>query len=366
MLLSISSSELISEERTQRVSTPIPRRLERPVPAISWLRMLVVVAATTLLLMVVWEAEMRHLGLRAGDLGDEYGYWAAERRKVDAGPRDSVVLIGDSRMLFDTDLGTWQRLTGGRPIQLGLMGANAQPMLHDLAADTHFAGLLVIGTAEFSYFGHQGRAASVLRYIKNESPSQRSGTQLYKELSRYFAFLDSNYTLFNLLERPYMSVWKVGESYDDRQSYLWEQITRDDYLREHAKAVWVKMFAGPVLTKGQIEQVVANTKPDVDRIRARGGEVVWIRPPSSGPLLDLERSRFPRQEVWDRLMRETASFGVHFEDYPAMQYPCADWSHLPKPSAIAFTDAYVRVLRDHVSWLQAHSASPQNPQQESQ
>jgi hypothetical protein len=322
--------------------------------------------------MVIWEAGMRHLGLRAGDLGDERGYWAVERRKVDAGPRDSVVLIGDSRMLFDTDLATWQRLTGRRPIQLGLMGANAQPLLHDLAADTHFAGLLVIGTAEFSYFGHQGRAASVLRYIKNESPSQRSGAQLYKELSRYFAFLDSDHTLFNLLERHrlpersgvgslYMNVWKVGESYDGRQSYLWDRITQDNYLREHARAVWVNLFAGPVVTKGQVEQVIANTKPDVDRIRARGGEVVWIRPPSSGPLLDIERSRFPRQEVWDRLMRETTSFGVHFEDYPAMQYACADWSHLPKRSAIAFTDAYVHVLRDRVCWLKAHSASPQNP-----
>jgi len=325
----------------------------------------------------MWEAGMRHLGLRTGDLGDEYGYWAAERRKVDAGPRDQVVLIGDSRMLFDTDLATWQRLTGRRPIQLGLMGANAEPLLHDLAADTHFAGLLVIGTAEFSYFGHQGRAASVLRYVQDESPSQRSGTQLYKELSRYFAFLDSNYTLFNLLERhhlperkgvysPYMMVWKVGESYDDRQSYLWEQITQNDYLREHAKTVWLTLFAGPVIPKAQVERVIAITKPDVSRIRARGGEVVWIRPPSSGPLLDIERSRFPRPEVWDRLMRETASFGAHFEDYPSMQYPCADGSHLPRQSAIAFTDAYVRVLRDRVSWLKAHNASAGNPEQESQ
>src|SRR5262249_14382777 len=154
--------------------------------------------------------------------------WTVERRKVDGGPRDSVVIIGDSRILFDTDLATWQRLTGRRPIQLALMGMNAQPILHDLATDDHFAGLLVIGTAEFSYFsGDAGSVPGVLTYIKNESPSQRIGHQIHKTLSRYLAFLDSNYNLFSVLEQhdwperkgvegPYMDVWKIGESYDDR------------------------------------------------------------------------------------------------------------------------------------------------------
>jgi hypothetical protein len=325
-----------------------------------------VAASTTVILLVAWEMEMRHLGLRAGDIGDGRGYWAAERRKVDAGPRDSMVIIGDSRILFDTDLATWQRLTGRRPIQLGLMGTNAQPVLHDLATDQHFAGLLVIGTAEFSYFDDNGGFLPVLDYTKTESPSQRSGQQIYKTLSRYFAFLDNNYTLFTLLERrqwperngvegAYMDVWKVAESYDDRQSYLWDRIEQDDFLRRHAQAVWLDGFAGPAVAADRVDRVIATTKSDIDRIRARGGEVVWIRPPSSGPVLEIERVRYPRQRVWDRLVHDTASFGVYFEDYPTMQHLSSpDWSHLSKTSALAFTDAYVQVLRQRVAWLKGH------------
>src|SRR5262249_44585284 len=157
------------------------------------------------------------------------------------------------RILFDTDLATWQKLTGRRPIQLALMGTNAQLILHDLAADQHFAGLLVIGTAEFSYFGDDGNALPALNYIKTASPSQRIGNQIHRTLSQYFAFLDSHYTLMTLMEQhnwperkdvdgPYMDVWKISETYNDRQSYSWERLERDPYLSQHAQAVWMELF----------------------------------------------------------------------------------------------------------------------------
>jgi len=366
-------SDVAVAERPRAISIPPPRGFERPVPVLPWLRILLIVASATLVLMVAWELEMRHLGLRAGDLDDGRGYWAVERRKVDSGPRDSVVIIGDSRILLDTDLATWQRLTGRRPIQLALLGMNAQPILHDLAADEHFAGLLVIGTAEFSYFSDDaGSLPGVLRYMKNESPSQRSGLQIHKTLSRYFAFLDSNYTMFTLLERhkwperkgvesPYIDVWKISEAYDDRQSHLWDRIEWDQYLRDQAKSIWMEFFEGPAVKPDTVERVSAETKTDIDRIRARGGDVVWVRPPSSGPLLDIERARYPRATVWDKLLHDTASFGVYFEDYPAMQQlPCPDWSHLSRTSAITFTDAYVRVLSERVEWLKIRNTNTHN------
>jgi len=380
MRSSISNSELtflerphsdvsVLEEPIALSSPSAPREFERPIPALPWRRILFAVASTTLVLMVAWEIEMRHLGLRAGDLDDGRPEWAAERRKVDTGPRDSVVIIGDSRILLDTDLDTWQRLTGRRPIQLALLGANAQPILHDLAADEHFTGLLVIGTAEFSYFTGDGNARpAILNYLKTESPSQRTGLQIHRTLSRYLAFLDHHYTLFKLIENhqwperkgvdgPYLDNWKVSETFDDRQSYLWDRIERDDYLRTQAQTIWAYFFSGPPLKPDKVEQVSASTKVDIDRIRARGGEVVWVRPPSAGPLLEIEHTRYPRAKVWDKLVHNTGTFGVYFEDYPEMQHlSLPDWSHLTKSSAIAFTDAYVRVLRERVEWLKVRDA----------
>ena len=117
----------------------------------------------------------------------------------------------------------------------------------------------------------------------------------------------------------------------------------------------MEVFAGPPVSSDDVNRAIAKSKADIDAIRARGGEVIWIRPPSSGPILDIERVRYPRPQVWDRLVRETTSFGIYFEDYPNMKtLPCPDWSHLSKAAAIQFTNAYVRILRQHVEWLKVH------------
>lgn len=345
----------------------VHRGEERVVPAVPWIRVFAGMLAILAVLLGAWEYELRGLGLRAGDLDDGRDYWAVERRKVDSGPRDSVVIVGDSRILYDTDLATWQKLTGHRPIQLALPATNAQNFVHDLAMDEHFAGLLVVGTAELSYFRNgDGGSSDVLKYVKSETPSQKSGQVIYKELSRHLAFLDTDYALFRMIERrewvdragvegPYSEVWKLSESTDDRQSWLWDRLEKDAYLLEHAKRVWKAVYRSDPVAPDVVDRTIARAKADVERIRARGGEVVWVRPPSSGVLLEREHARFPRDKIWNRLLAETGSFGIHFEDYPQMQnLSLPDWSHLARASALDYTQAYVQVLAEHVNWLKSH------------
>ena len=68
-------------------------------PAIGWLVLVLVVAATA-----AWEWKMRSLGLHAGDVDDSPAHWAVERGRIDSGKNDGVVIVGQSRILFDTDL----------------------------------------------------------------------------------------------------------------------------------------------------------------------------------------------------------------------------------------------------------------------
>ena len=48
---------------------------------------------------------------------------------------DSIVIIGDSRSLFDMDLDALEQGLGQRPVQLGLVGSCAYPILENLAND---------------------------------------------------------------------------------------------------------------------------------------------------------------------------------------------------------------------------------------
>ncbi|QWP77557.1 hypothetical protein J5226_03880 [Lysobacter sp. K5869] len=340
--------------------------LQRPVPDHPWPKIMVAVLVTTFALMLGWEMAMRNLGLAAGDLDDDRDYWVEERRRLDRSPADAVVIIGDSRILFGTELAKWKELTGRRPVQLALPATSSLPFLHDLADDERFKGLVVIGISEPSLFTDDyGRRVSVLKYLKDQSPSQRSGHYLYKEASRHLAFLDSNYKAFDLLKRldwpvrpgvEPLEVWKISEAYDDRQLYLWNRVATDPKLNAHARYVWQQYWEGDPASQELIDSTIAKAKVDIDRIRARGGEVVWLRAPSAGPLLAAEHQRFPRATGWDRIVRETGSFGVNFEDYAQMRnLDIPEWSHLSQAGAQAYTDAYVRVLLDRVEWLKTRS-----------
>jgi len=352
-----------------------PRGLERPVPRVPWMRILGIVALTATLAVAAWEIKMRAVGLHAGDLGDEPAGWSVERRKVDSGPRDSIVLVGDSRLLFDSDLSVWERLVGQRPIQLALAGTNPRPFLHDIAQDEHFAGLLVVDISETMFFRDRvGLNEHLLDYVKNESPSQRVGYRLYVWLSRYLAFLEPDYTPLTLLEHerwperidpkdaPYYEPWKLSETFDDRQTAMWYRIEQPGFLQTHARLAW-NGFQGKPVAPEMIAKVVAATKADVERIRARGGEVVFLRPPSRDPLRSNEQKRAPRALSWDRLLKETGCFGVHFEDYPEMQgLELPEYSHLSRAEAPRFTESYVRAMRAHVPHLaalaRAHGIDP--------
>jgi hypothetical protein len=303
---------------------------------------------------------MRGLGLQAGDLDDGPSHWMAERRRVAAGDHDGVVIVGSSRILFDTDLDAWEDLTGRRPIQLALPGTNPRPLLADIAEHSDFSGLVVVGFTPDLYFlerfSYLPQFEAVIRNWRDESPSSRVGHRLGLALSSGLAFLDEAYRLAPLIERidipdrdgvrrPYLEVWKLAEHSAHRNTRMWPRLETDVRLRDHARLVWGP-FDGSGPKPEAIDKGIAETKKSVDAIRARGGEVVFVRAPSAGLYYESEQAGIPRARTWDRLLRETGSFGIHFEDYPDMQgLDVPEWSHLSAESATRFTRAYVSVLQ---------------------
>ena len=345
---------------------PLSEETVRRVPAARWGLIVLMTVLLTSAGVAAWEVKMRSLGLHAGDLDDTNDHWAEVRRAVSDGPADQVVIVGDSRIWFDTDPAEWQRRTGVRPRQLGLPGTNGRYLLADLAADPRVRGLVVVGLAEQSFFRDQrGLRGDAPGYVAKQSLAQQSGFVLHRALSRHLAFLDDMYrpqTLLRWMDIPSRPgvrgvrgmPWKLSESLDERETYLWPRLVTDAGLRERARATWMAnpMGAGPPVADDQIRRTIADAARDVARIRARGGEVVFIRPPSAGPLLDAERRVAPREKVWDRLIAETGTVGIHWEDYAAMQnLDVPEWSHLSRESATVFTRAYVSAIMEKVAWL---------------
>jgi hypothetical protein len=306
------------------------------------------------LLMSAWEWNARSaLGLRAGDLDDSPQSWAEQRRIASTA---AVAIVGDSRILFDTDLDRFEQLTGVRPIQVSIVGTNGRTLLEEMANDPSFNGLLIVGLADLSYFRPAGigvGAPYLHNRDRNRLPSQISGLIIDRWLQRRLAFLDSEYRLSTQVKQldhgiregaksPYEDVWKLSETGDRRQYFMWDRIERDPYLRGHARHAW-DLFKGPPLPAPIAAKVVERSAEAVRRIRARGGEVIFVRPPSAPELRKIEDSRLPRAQGWDLLVAGTKAKGIHADDLPRAQgLTLPEWSHLNRACATVFTDAYVR------------------------
>jgi hypothetical protein len=161
---------------------------------------------------------------------------------------------------------------------------------------------------------------------------------------------------------PIRDVWKIAESFDDRQTTMWPRLETDEYLRDHARWVWGPFSGEPRIEEADAKRIIAETKKHVDMIRARGGEVVFIRAPSAGLYLESERQGQPRARTWDPLLAATGAYGIHFEDHASMQgLDSPEWSHLSGESQPRFTRAYVEMLMQDVPWLREHAAGEAGP-----
>jgi hypothetical protein len=323
-----------------------------------------------LLLTVGWEWIARNnLGLRAGDIDDSPQAWGEARRAADVA---QVAIVGDSRILFDTDQGRFQALTGVRPVQASFVGTNSRTLLEHFANDPNFHGLLIVGMADTMYFGMPviGLAGNAVHnYAKNGKPSQISGLWLDRLLQNYLAFLDSDYRLSRWAPRfdngwrkgvdsPYDDVWKIGEVFPGRQYFMWHRIETDPYLQAHARYAW-QGFKGPNIPKALADKVIARTAEAVRRIRARGGDVIFVRPPSAPQLRVNEQKRIPRKLGWDRLLVGANARGIHSDDLPqAQNLVLPEYSHLSRKCAAVFTDAYVRRLVQLTPRLKLRADAP--------
>ncbi len=343
------------------VAQPVP---ERDIPPQPWGKILLGALAVFVLLMIAWEFHWRAFGATPGYRNSD-GAWAEQRRRINAGEGDKTVLIGSSRMLFDVQLPEWERVTGERPIQLALEGTSPMPVLEDLAADPDFAGSLLIDATPTSMFlGMSNRRESVVPYYHDQSPSQRSGHWLSRRLLEpWFAFYDPDFALPVVVRRqawPHrpglprrMLVRKLSVQQIDRNTHLWRKIEDDPAYRAHVRRIWRMQLALPpapiVDTDAKRdalrEQVIARTVAAVDKLRARGVRVVFVRPPSNGPWASQERRLTPRAASWDALLQRTGAPGIHFEDHPQLQgYALPEWSHLSAADAKRFTTALVPLV----------------------
>lgn len=330
----------------------------RSTPPRAWAAIALVAALIAAGLAGAWEMYWRTQWHVAGDFKDSEGLWAEQRRRATG---DATVLVGSSRALFGLDMDVWEEAGHGRPVQLALPGTSPRMFLTDLAEDESFNGLVIVDVMVPAFFGRRGgRNEDVLPYFYNETPSERADHALTIPLERAFAFIDEQTRPKRMLflapfptrpgQPPRMDPHKLAITGADRNSELWARVLEDPAYREEAQQIWISLWARMRAPNDeQLNTIIAETRRDVERIRARGGDVVFIRMPYAG-VYQGEDERFPRARFWDRLLRDTGSVGVAWQDHADLQgYDPPDWSHLAPRDGERYTRDLTRILYAELS-----------------
>jgi hypothetical protein len=174
----------------------------RVIPALPWKQLAIAVAVIAAVAATAWELRARQLGYRP-TINDTPDLWAQERRKVQP---DSIVIIGDSRAIFDLDLDALERGFGKRPIQLALPGTCAYPILEDLVADEKFHGTIIASLLPALWLVPAGppmeESKAALKRFHNQTVAQRASHELGLLLEENLACLKAeDLTLKQLLLR---------------------------------------------------------------------------------------------------------------------------------------------------------------------
>jgi len=355
----------------ERVHGGPPLEYERPIPKVPWRGITVVVVLIVIAATVAWDLYCRSIGY-GSTLNDNEDLWTSARRHVKP---ESIVIIGDSRGWFDLDLDELQKGLGKRPVQLAMGGGCAYPVLADLANDENFHGTIICSLVPRLFVAPPGtppmeRAEKAVRRSHTQTPAQRVSQYLAIPLEEHVAFLkQEELTLDDLLKRlpipnrPYALVSPrlppyFGTLDRERRSRMIEECARPGKLQSTIQQIWLPLFTPPppptyipkeefAKKMGQaIEQRFHDVAAAVQKLRSRGGKIVFVRLPHSGGLKALEDRETPRAAVWDRVIKDTAAPGIYYEDFPELAgFNCPEWSHLSAGDSVEFSKRLIPHLR---------------------
>lgn len=296
-----------------------------------------------------WEGFWRTQGFRPS-MEDDMGLWHLARSRVSA--QTQIVFIGSSRIQLGLHPDVFIRETGMVPVNLSIDGNPPYPVLEDLAHDPDFSGLVICSIlprwlAEKIYT--DSRASKWVRKYYSRTPLSGIDARLSLWVQSTFVFRYPGLSPEKLAKQVQKREWP-RPSYAPMRAdrFRKARFTPEDTPRMLASRI--KLERGAIENTKQIssrefQERLTSLNAHVRRIRQRGGDVVFMRMPSSGEIRDLEDAAWPRERYWDVLAGSVSATTIHFEDFDGLRdFRCPDGSHLDEDQAREFTLQLLKLL----------------------
>ncbi len=314
-----------------------------------WLGTLLIFILAFIVLLAGLELFWRAQG-HEPSINDSQNLWAQQRSLIEknAGNPKTTVLVGASRIQLGFDTQVFRDAYPDRPlVNLAIDGSPSAAVLRGLAKDESFKGL-VIASVKADWFGRDKWDLSqgyVTRYHKDYKSSldRQFNTALTLWLQEHFVLLQHNLGVRSLikavLKRELPEPFYL-HTYPDRSRAA--DYTKMHYVEGHKEERLRRMR---VIDQNEKPQGFVGWQEDlktvrdwVNAIQSRGGQVVFIRFPTSGAHWEIDERRYPRAEFWDQISQLTGAPTLHFQDIAGMSdFDLPDTSHLDARDRAEFT-----------------------------
>lgn len=290
---------------------------------------------------------------------DSMSLWSQQRDRVYSREHTPLVLLGASRIQLGIDMSLLRELLPAyRPVMLAINGRYPLASLRDLADDEAFRGIVLcdIESRGFELVHRQMQQPYVDYYRTRWTPSGRLHRIALTFWQRHALIANPDFGALASLRRWLASGGAPWKSY---VRYRRDRSGDADYIGFDA-APYAKAFADgyrhllaedPPQPPERWLAGLAPVRAWVQRIRARGGEVIFYNTPSSGALQALADAAYPSAPYWNRLGEALDAPTLDYREVPALTaLSLPDGSHLDYRDKAAYTRALAQTLIEH-GWL---------------
>jgi hypothetical protein len=315
------------------------------VAKLPWLRVALLAFGLLAASIAGLEGYWRVKGYRP-NVTDSKDLWCFWRRRVYRDDGKIIVFLGTSRILADISLETMQDcLPEYRTIQLGINGAKScVGLLKGFADDPAFRGIVVceLDTPLLErslWLDHE----EYQRYQPLRSAEYTSAaTKAF--LADYCVVLRPAFSIRESLRRYLLpGTWPPADAicgtFRRETQWRFRELPDVERLRLSTTAQYEEQYAQHRFPSFRsLAAEIHDINGMVRTLRARGGNVVLLRAPSSGHRWQLEERQHPKVSNWDNLAAATDACCIHFSDHAQMcSLRCPDESHLDVSDAQQFT-----------------------------
>lgn len=323
---------------------------------LTWLLTLAMVIGT----IAGWEIYCRQIGFTPDGVADTGELWVKARKRASRVGENGVILVGASRIQLGINTSVMARYANTHPVQLALDGSPFLQVLENLANDPTIKGTVIVdmNVGKISPKITAAHIAPLLaQYESQKKISTYGAIQPLEE--RLSSAMDNllSYRITGAKPHTFITQALFNEA-SAAGSYLTTLPDRSRHA-DYTKVPQPDFYLARLnrnLGSSTLDALKLSHLPDfkkdaehletlVQKIKQRKGRVVFVRFPTDKGIWQIDETRLPKRQYWDKLAQMTSAETIHFKDYPELsRFDQPDGSHLDYRDAIPFTEALSRII----------------------